>query len=151
MAAIRAARSGRTEPTPGHAHRTDGGVAIRTITAGTLFDGSDELAAIAVHPRETADPGAVLRRLGPPPGFDSLAELEAAVAGAAARAWQLAQHRDREDPLLAALRERDSATAAELADAIGRSAAEVRLALRPLMNEGLVFRTGHARSTRYHA
>ena len=93
----------------------------------------------------------MLRRLGPPPGFDSLAELEAAVAGAAARAWQLAQHRDREDPLLAALRERDSATAAELADAIGRSAAEVRLALRPLMNEGLVFRTGHARSTRYHA
>src|SRR5207248_3195593 len=29
LAAIRAARSGRTEPTPGHAHRTGGGVAIR--------------------------------------------------------------------------------------------------------------------------
>ncbi len=151
LAAIRAARSGRTDPTPEHAHRTDGGLAIKTITASTLFDGSDELTAIAVHPQETPDPTAVLRRLGLPPGFDSLAELEDKVAGATTRAWQLAQHSDQKDPLLIALRERGSATVAELANAIGRPAPEIRLALRPLMTEGLVYRTGHAKTTRYHA
>ena len=73
------------------------------------------------------------------------------MVGATTRAWQLAQHSDQEDPLLPALRERGSATVAELADAIGRPAAEIRLALRPLMTEGLVYRTGHAKTTRYHA
>jgi uncharacterized Zn finger protein len=151
LSAIRAARSGRTDPTPEGAHRTEGGLAIRTITASTMFDGSGELTAIPVHPQETLDPGAVLRRLGLPPGFDSLAELEDKVAAAATRAWQLAQRSDQKAPLLDALRERGSATTAELADATGRPAAEVRLALRPLMTEGVVYRTGHARSTRYHA
>jgi uncharacterized Zn finger protein len=151
LAAIRAARSGRTDPMPEQRYRPDVGVAIRTITASTLFDGSGELTAIAVHPQESLDPGAVLRRLGLPPGFDSVAELEETVAAATTRAWRLAQHSDPEDPLLTALRERGSATVAELADATGRPAAEVRLALRPLTAEGVVYRTGHAKTTRYHA
>src|SRR2546430_2349143 len=109
------------------------------------------LAAIAVHPEPTPEPTAGLRRVGLPRGFDSLAELEDKGVGAPTRAWQLAQHSDQEGPLLPALRERGSATVAELADAIGRPAAEIRLALRPLMTEGLVYRTGHAKTTRYHA
>jgi uncharacterized Zn finger protein len=151
LAAIRAARSGRTDPAPGEAGRNDGGLDIRTITASTLFDGSGELAAITVHPQEPLDPGAVLRRLGLPPDFESLTDLADTVARAATRAWQLAQQSDQEDPLLVALRERGSATAAELAEAVGRPPAEVRLALRPLMDEGIVHRTGHAKGTRYHA
>jgi uncharacterized Zn finger protein len=110
LAAIRAARSGRPDAAPERVHRTDGGLALKAITASTLFDGAGDLTAIAVHPQETPDPGAGLRRLGPPPGFDSLADLEDKVAGAATRAWQLAQHNDQDDPLLAALRERGSAT-----------------------------------------
>ena len=92
LAAIRAARSGRTDPAPEDARPTGGGLPITALTARTLFDGSGELTAIAVHPQETLDPAAVLRRLGRPPGFDSLADLEEKVAAATARAWELAQH-----------------------------------------------------------
>jgi uncharacterized Zn finger protein len=151
LAAIRAVRSGRTEPAPADAYGDEGGLAISAITARTLFDGSDQLAAIAIHPQETLDTGAALRRLGPPPGFDSLADLEDLVVGAAAQAWQLAQHHDDEqDPLLALLMERGAATATELADALDRPVGEIRLALRRLIADGVLYRTGHARSTRYH-
>jgi uncharacterized Zn finger protein len=151
LAAIRAARSGRTAPTPHDMPPAVGGLPIKMITASKLFDGSGELATIRIEPQESLDPGAVLRRLGPPPGFDSSAELEEHIARTAARAWQLAQHSDQDDPLLAALRDRGSATATQLADAVGQSAAEVRSALRPLLAQGVVYRTGHAKRTRYHA
>jgi uncharacterized Zn finger protein len=150
LAGIRAARTGQTGTAPDEPTHTEGGAPISALSAPALFDALDDLAAIAVHPRETDDAGAMLRRLGLPPGFDSTADLADRVAHAAARAWQLAQQSD-DDPLLAALRERGSATAAELATATGRPAADVRLALLPLLTEGVVHRTGHAKGTRYHA
>jgi len=50
-----------------------------------------------------------------------------------------------------ALRQLGSATAAELATELDMPPGEIRRALRPLLTEGLAHRTGHARSTRYHA
>jgi uncharacterized Zn finger protein len=151
LAAIRAARTGQARPESDAAVHTDGGTPISALTAASLFDAVEDLGSIAVHPHEAVAPTAMLSRLGPPPGFGSLADLDAAVARAANRAWHLAHQSDDGDPLLAALRARGSASAAELGTAIGRPAAEVNLALRPLVAEGVVYRTGHAKSTRYHA
>jgi predicted ArsR family transcriptional regulator len=91
-----------------------------------------------------------LRRLGPPPGFESLADLAPLVERAAQRARKLAQD-DTDDPILGALRERGSATTAELAAALDQPASDVRVALRTLVADGLVSRSGHAKTTRYHA
>ncbi len=150
LAALRTARTGQAVEDRDGATVADGGRLISTFTARSLFDSPSDPAAIAVHPAEASDPGAALRRLGRPPGFGSLSEVEHAVGQAALRAWHFAQDR-RDDPLLDTLRERGSATTAELASALGKPAAEILGALRPLLAEGLVHRTGHARSTRYHA
>jgi predicted ArsR family transcriptional regulator len=64
---------------------------------------------------------------------------------------RLASANGDDDELLTALRTRGSATTAELAEALGTPAAELRSALRPLLLEGVVYRTGHAKTTRYHA
>jgi uncharacterized Zn finger protein len=151
LAGIRAARTGQAVPPIDEATGPEGGTAISALSAGTLFDAVDDLAAIAVHPQDTLDPGAMLRRLGAPPGFGSTADLDDGVARAAGRALRLAQLTDDGDPILKALRERGSASAAELGAAVGRQAAEVSLALRPLVAAGVVYRTGHAKSTRYQA
>jgi uncharacterized Zn finger protein len=150
LAGLRMARTGQTVAESTETLPIDNGVPIRALSAPALFAARADLNAIAVHPREAVDPTAALRRLGTPPGFDSLTDLVGAVASAAEMAWRLAQESD-EDPLLSALRKLGSATTAELATAIGKPATEVRLSLRPLLTEGLVHRTGHARSTRYHA
>ncbi|MGH3321773.1 MAG: SWIM zinc finger family protein [Streptosporangiaceae bacterium] len=156
LAQLRAARSG------GEAAALDGGseeqgVAISSLSASALYEARGDLGAVRVHPHEPEEPVAVLRRLGPVPGFAEAGAagdlLEEPVRAAADLAWRLASEPDEagDDPLLAALRERGSATSQELADALGRPASEVRAGLRPLMDAGLVRRTGHARGTRYHA
>jgi uncharacterized Zn finger protein len=151
LAALRAARNGATgsrldEPTDD----SGGGLPISTLPAASLFDATGDLAAITLRPEATSDPYATLRRLGPPPGFDSLDQLEAAVERAVQRARTLA-HDDTDDPVLHTLRDLGSATTAELAAALDQPAADVRLALRTLVTDGVVFRTGHARNTKYHA
>jgi len=80
----------------------------------------------------------------------TLTDLENAIHQAATRAWRIAQDSDG-DPLLELLREHGSATTIELATALGKPTTAVLLALRPLIAEGLVHRTGHAKSSRYHA
>jgi uncharacterized Zn finger protein len=55
------------------------------------------------------------------------------------------------DRVLAELRRRGTATTRELADALGRPAGTVRAALRALVADGAVERSGRARATRYHA
>lgn len=151
LAGLRAARAGESAPPPDGGPSVDEGIRISALSAPSLFEAAGNLDAITVRPHEDVDIGAVLRRLGPPPGFDSLAELSEAVDEAARRAWLLAQDSDDAHPVLRALRERGSATTGELSAALGKSAADIRAALRPLMTEGLVYRTGHAKSTRYHA
>lgn len=150
LAGLRAARTGQAAQESDEATTADSGIPISAFSARSLFNSPGDLATIAVHPTEATDPGAVLRRLSPPPGLGSLTELENAVRQAATRAWRIAQDRDN-DPLLEILREHGSATTVELATALGKPTTAVRLALRPLLAEGLVHRTGHAKSTRYHA
>jgi uncharacterized Zn finger protein len=174
LAALRSARTGGAHPP---AEPDDGaasaGVPLGELHASRLYDARDDLAAIAVHPVRPADPGAPLRRLGPPPIGDetTVDTLLSAVAHAADRAWRLAvgdegygdgagDHGVGEpragdltaaDEVLAELRRRGSGTAREVAEALGRSPEQVRASLRPLVAAGLVDRTGHARSSRYHA
>jgi uncharacterized Zn finger protein len=152
LAGLRAVRSGVAA-----AHDADecggGEVALSNLSASTLWDAPGDLAAIAVHPAPAADPGALLRRLGSPPGGvpGEDAAVEALVAGAARLAWRLANGDGDEDPLLVELRARGTASAAELAAVLGLPPPEVRTRLRPLLDGGVVRRTGHARGTRYHA
>jgi uncharacterized Zn finger protein len=150
LAALRAARTGEATPGADETASVQTRIPLQALSAPALFAASADLASIAARPHESLDPGASLRRLGTPPGFDSSAELEDAIRGAAAGAWRLAQESD-DDPLLLALRGLGSATTAQLGAALGKPATEVRVALRPLLAEGLVHRTGHAKGTRYHA
>jgi uncharacterized Zn finger protein len=151
LAELRAARSGTRSLEPEESAPINGGTPVSALSAMALYDALDDLTSIAVHPQEALDPLAALRRLGPPPDFATAEELEQLVAGAATRAWRLASANGDDDELLTALRARGSATAAELAEALDTSAAELRSALRPLLTEGVVYRTGHAKTTRYHA
>lgn len=154
LAGLRAARTGslspvRPEPAAVHA----GGVPVSALSPAALFDSPGGLSAIPVHPRPPADAAAVLHRLGPPPGVGpATTELLAdAVRRCAERAWQLASGDAGDDPLLAELRLRGSASTQELSQALGLRVDSVRVALRELVAQGVVHRTGHARSTRFHA
>jgi uncharacterized Zn finger protein len=164
LAALRAARTGGVPPPDDDGPAADAGIALADLHAARLYDARGDLALIAVHPTPPTDSGAPLRRLGPPPLGDETtsAALIAAVERAAERAWQLAAGDDGEgagdggagpndDPVLGELRRRGSATSRDLADALGRPPDQVRARLRSLVAEGAVDRTGHARSTRYHA
>jgi len=177
LAALRAARTGDD----GDGERgapddtTDAGVPLARLHASRLYDAPGDLAAIAVHPASPDDPAATLRRLGPPPvggeaTADALAEI---ITRTADRAWALASggadstdgsngpdgagapDGDRpgagDDPVLAELRRRGTASARELAGALGRSPDSVRGGLRALVAAGVIERSGHARGTRYHA
>lgn len=150
LAALRAARNGTTDSRPDEPADDSSGVPISALSAVSLFDATGDLNAIVLRPDQPSDPYAALRRLGPPPGYDSLDQFEAAVERAAHRARTLT-HDDTDDPVLNALRDLGSATAAELAAALDQPATDVRLALRTLVADGVVSRTGHARSTKYHA
>ena len=78
LAALRAARTGIAEPDPDEP--TDGGgVPISTLSAATLFGPAGDLTTIPLRPDDTTDPDTTLRRLGPPPGFDTLDLLVDAV------------------------------------------------------------------------
>jgi hypothetical protein len=125
-------------------------VPISTLSAATLFSAAGDLTTIALRPDDTTDPHTTLRRLGPPPGFDSLDLLADAVERAARRAETMI-HDDTDDPVLSALRHIGPATTAELSTALDQPATDIRAVLRTLIAAGLVSRTGHARSTKYHA
>lgn len=162
LAALRAARTGSAPPPDDDDPAGNAGVPLADLHASRLYDAQGDLAAIAVHPAPPTDPGATLRRLGRPPVGDETTSgaLIAVAERAAERAWQLAAGDDDsgdrdgdrpDDPVLAELRRRGSASARELAEALGQSPDQVRAALRPLVAVGAVDRTGHARGTRYHA
>ncbi|HEX6568135.1 MAG TPA: FaeA/PapI family transcriptional regulator, partial [Acidimicrobiales bacterium] len=164
LAALRSVRrGGLPAPDEPDDRPAPGGVLLTDLHAMRLYEARSDLAAIAVHPVPPTDPGASLRRLGPPPiGDDGTADaLHAAIERAADRAWRLAAGDDGFGDLpdsggdagtvLAELRRRGSATTRDVADAVGRSPEQVRALLRSLVAAGLVDRTGHARGTRYHA
>jgi uncharacterized Zn finger protein len=167
LAELRAARTGAgSAPEP---EIDDGGSAsgirLADLHAGRLYDAPGDLAAVAVQPAAPTDPGASLRRLGPPPlGGPATADaLQQIVARAADRAWELVSGTSEDDgpgpagvgdadaPVLDELRSRGTATARELAEALGRPPEDVRAALRSLVAAGVAERSGHARGTQYHA
>ncbi|MFO7777688.1 MAG: SWIM zinc finger family protein [Nitriliruptoraceae bacterium] len=89
LAGLRAQRAG-TPLTERTAETTDDPIPVDALRAKELFGAAGSLADIAVRPHRPDDPGAVLRRLGPPPGLEAASgELQAAVSDAAAVAWEL--------------------------------------------------------------
>lgn len=119
------------------------------------LEAAGDLESVVVHPALAADPGALLDHLGEPPGVEDLTLLTRTVERAAATAWRLAagdgaQAAD-EELLLAELRAQRVASAASLAEALGREQAAVAAQLDALFEAGTVLRTGSGERARYRA
>jgi hypothetical protein len=123
--------------------------------SGRLEPARGDLDAIELRPTPVADPAAAFSRLGPPPGVADPRPIEAIIARAAAGAWRLAAGEGAEaadeELLLTQLRAQRVASAASLADALGRDEAEVRDHLDRLFDDGVVLRTGSGERARYRA
>lgn len=119
------------------------------------FDARGDLDAILPHPHPPDDPGALLERLGPPPGVDTLDEFVRPVRTAAGVAWRLASGEGAEtaddELLLSELRAQRVAAAPALAAALGRDEEDVREALERLHEDGQVLKTGAGDRARYRA
>jgi uncharacterized Zn finger protein len=145
LAAVRSERGVGPEPSEG---------AGLDLARG-LFAARDDLDAIELHPAPVADPAALFRQLGEPPGVDDERPFELLIERAAATAWRLAagdgSEAADEELLLAELRAQRVGTAGSLAEALGREAAEVREELDRLFSAGTVMRTGSGQDARYRA
>lgn len=95
LGGLRAARAGDGVAEPQEVPAGDAsGVPPRALSAATLFTAGGDLAAVTVRPHRPEDPGAVLRRLGPPPAPGTATDtaqrfLDRSVRSAAEHAWQL--------------------------------------------------------------
>ncbi|MGH3392688.1 MAG: SWIM zinc finger family protein [Actinomadura sp.] len=113
LAGLRAARTGSPAPVSAEPATVDAeGVPVSALSPAMLLDSPGDLFAISVQPRPPAEAAAVLHRLGPPPGVGPAAadRLADAVRRSADRAWQLASGDAGDDPVLAELRLRGSAS-----------------------------------------
>lgn len=114
-----------------------------------------DLDAIELQPAPVDDPASLLGHLGEPPGVDDLEPFVAIIERAAAGAWRLAAGEGAdaadEELLLAELRGQQVASAASLADALGREVDAVRDQLDALFAQGTVLRTGSGERARYRA
>ena len=153
LAALRAVRAGGADPTVDSDDEVGATVPLSDLRADQLWTARGDLQAIAVTPRPVDDPSAAVRSLGPMPAPAGAAptDLEPLVADAAALAWQLAAGEPDDDPMLASLRARGTASARDLAADAGWTTAQVRARVRTLVDQGLVWRSGHGPATRYHA
>lgn len=146
LAGLRAQRAG-SEPTEGTAETTSEPIPADALRAQELFRAAGALADIVVRPHAPDDPGAVLRRLGPPPGLEAASDdLQAAVRDAAGVAWKLLDT----DPVEGALRQHGPLSARMLAGLLDESIETIRAELRRLRAEGVVSVTGRGPATRYH-
>jgi hypothetical protein len=126
----------------------DGPLLAGTLVARELFVSPGDPSEVAVRPHPPTDPGAVLRRLGPPPGLAAASDaLESAARDAANVAWELLD--GDADPLTAALRRLGTTSARELADTLGVPIGDVRAGLTRLRQDGRLTVTGRGPSTRY--
>ena len=148
LAGLRARRAG-TPLTDRPVATTDDPVPVAALRAQELFRAAGPLADIAVRPHPPNDPGAVLRRLGPPPGLEAASDdLQAAVRDAAAVAWELL---DRDgDPVVGALQQHGATSARHLAELLDEPIETIRAELQRLRHEGAVNTTGRGPATRYH-
>ncbi len=147
LAELRAHRAGTTTTELDEA-APEGPLRIDTLVARGLFASPGGFAEVSVRPHPPDDPGATLRRLGPPPGLAAAADaLQAAVTDAAAVAWELLD--GDADPLAGALRRLGAASARQLADDLGWPIEDVRSALKQLRMDGRIVVTGRGPGTRY--
>lgn len=137
----------------GDVHDSLGSAAV-DLSRG-LAGAHGDLDAIELRPAPVDDPASLLLHLGEPPGVDDLEPLAAIIERAAAGAWRLAAGEGAdaadEELLLAELRGQRVASAASLADALGREVDAVRNQLDALFAQGTVLRTGSGARARYRA
>jgi len=135
LAGLRAQRAG-TEVTEQQGEAATDPIPVEALRAQDLFRAAGSLANLAVRPHQPDDPGAVLRRLGAPPGLEAASgELQAAVRDAAAVAWELLDSDT--DPVVGALG-RHGATSARQGHRTGTG--------NPLPPLGLTAPPGNVRS-----
>jgi len=147
LAGLRAHRAGTTTPELGEAG-PEGPLRIDALVARELFVSPGDRAEVRVRPHPPEDPGATLRRLGPPPGLAGATDaLQAAVTDAAAVAWELLD--GDADPLTGALRRLGASSARQLADDLGWPIEDVRSGLKRLRTDGRIVVTGRGPATRY--
>jgi uncharacterized Zn finger protein len=145
LAAVRSSRGVGPAPTDGAGLDLERG----------LFAPGGDLEGIALHPTPVADPAALFRQLGEPPGVDDEELFERLIERAAATAWRLAAgdgtEAADEEVLLAELRAQRVGTADSLAEALGRDVEPVREELDRLFSAGTVMRTGSGEGAKYRA
>lgn len=143
LAAVRARRGGEAE----------GPVGAGLDLSQGLYAAREDLEAIELHPAPVADPAALFRRLGEPPGVEDTRGLEELIDRAATTAWRLAAGEGAEvadeELLLAELRAQRVGTPASLAAALGRDQEHLREELDRLFDDGAVLRTGSGDRVKY--
>ncbi len=130
-------------------------VRLADLDADRLQRARGDLGGVVVHPSRDHDPVALLDRLGPPPGFEDVEVVEDLVRAAADIAWRLAAGQGSEaaddEVVLAELRSRRMASAAQVADGLGWDTDRVASVLDRLYEAGTVMRTGSGEGARYRA
>jgi uncharacterized Zn finger protein len=114
-----------------------------------------DLDAIELRPAPVEDPAVLLRHLGEPPGVEDPEPLVRLMERAASGAWRLAAGDGSEaadqELLLAELRAQRMASAASLAEALGRDEQIITEELDRLFEAGTIMRTGSGQRARYRA
>ena len=148
LAGLRAQRSGQDADV--EVAGSSGPVPIDDLVARELFTAPADAPPVAVRPQPPDDPGAFLRRLGPPPGLASAHRpLQTAVDGAAHLAWQLLDGDADREPFEVSLQRLGPVSARELADTLEVPITEVRRRLHQLRDQGRLETTGRGPATRY--
>lgn len=120
-----------------------------------FYEADHDLEAIVLHPAKTDEPGALIDRLGPPPGVKDPDPLVALIERAVETGWKVAAGEGADvaddETLLAELRARGVASAEDVADGLGWPTDRTREALDRLWDDGDVLRTGSGDGARYRA
>lgn len=150
LAALRAHRSGSTA-----AEQEQRETELDPIGPEGFYEADQDLEAIVLHPAKTDEPGALIDRLGPPPGVKDPDPLVTLIERAVETGWKVAAGEGAavadDETLLAELRARGVASAEDVADGLGWPADRTREALDRLWDEGDVLRTGSGDGARYRA
>lgn len=150
LAELRARRSGARA-----AERTEEDTELAPIGPEHFYEAGNDLDAIGLHPSKTDEPGAIIDRLGPPPGVKDPDPLVHLIENAVTTAWKVAAGEGADvaddETLLAELRARGVAKAQDIAEGLGWPVERTREALDRLWDDGDVLRTGSGDGARYRA
>lgn len=150
LAELRARRSGARA-----AEQTEDETELAPIGPEHFYEAGHDLDAIGLHPSKTDEPGAVIDRIGPPPGVKDPEPLVRLIENAVTTAWKVAAGEGADvaddETLLAELRARGVAKAQDVADGLGWPLDRTRQALDRLWEDGDVLRTGSGEGARYRA